>query len=483
MSWCVSILLATTARGGGSFSVVGKHASRGVLRAHDVECLVVGGGPGGLAAGLTMQTLGISTLVVEQRASADEVEAEKAYLYLVDKRGQQLLDRRELTSTLSSRGVSNENFTLIRITPEGVSKPVYPPIKSDGAYWITRASFCSLLDSAARNAGVKLRYGCAAKPQADGSVEVDGVVYRPRYLVGADGISSGVAKTVLRSEPVRINSPSAGLHYKILGGQLEFRDTQTNCTVELDPEQAYSAPSLPKARLKLGLLPMKRGSATRTANIVADPSHPIFGFRTVAGLRRYLYDAFPQLQHVPDQTLSSFAAAEAGAFPKPQYRRTLAARVGAAQVFLVGDAAHAFPPDLGQGVNSALEDVLCLEDCLEQERHSAYLTYNRRRSPAARALAHLVAVGFPYQYSQGTKLQRTVFISAFFARLALSKVVPFVIARPAVLDVIQAKPYIQVWRSAQRTTALFYLLASGILFLFVRQLLFLASGAAPGLSM
>ncbi len=29
-------------------------------------------------------------------------------------------------------------------------------------------------------------------------------------------------------------------------------------------------------------------------------------------------------------------------------------------VILVGDAAHAFPPDLGQGLNGALEDIICL---------------------------------------------------------------------------------------------------------------------------
>jgi 2-polyprenyl-6-methoxyphenol hydroxylase-like FAD-dependent oxidoreductase len=39
-------------------------------------------------------------------------------------------------------------------------------------------------------------------------------------------------------------------------------------------------------------------------------------------------------------------------------------------VILAGDAVHAFPPDLGQGVNSALEDVYALHRALERNNDS-----------------------------------------------------------------------------------------------------------------
>ena len=40
----------------------------------------------------------------------------------------------------------------------------------------------------------------------------------------------------------------------------------------------------------------------------------------------------------------------------------------ASGVVLLGDAIHAFPPDLGQGVNSALQDVVVLGQALQDSQ-------------------------------------------------------------------------------------------------------------------
>ena len=84
---------------------------------------------------------------------------------------------------------------------------------------------------------------------------------------------------------------------------------------------------------------------------------------------------------VSDEACEAFANAEPGAFPSPQYVETVAATVGAARCFLVGDAIHAFPPDLGQGVNAALEDVKTLGDVLDDR--NAIAAYQASR-PAQR---------------------------------------------------------------------------------------------------
>ena len=99
---------------------------------------------------------------------------------------------------------------------------------------------------------------------------------------------------------------------------------------------------------------------------------------------------------VPEDEAQRFAESEGGRFPCPQYcARPQTAISDTRGIVLVGDALHCFPPDLGQGVNSGLEDILVLRDNLE--RHDtmteALEGYERERMPDVRALIRLMQVG------------------------------------------------------------------------------------------
>jgi len=77
----------------------------------------------------------------------------------------------------------------------------------------------------------------------------------------------------------------------------------------------------------------------------------------------YLERALPQLpirEIVGVEEAERFAASEGARFPKPQYCEKFVAVLegGECGVALLGDALHAFPPDLGQGVNAGLEDIM-----------------------------------------------------------------------------------------------------------------------------
>jgi kynurenine 3-monooxygenase len=72
---------------------------------------------------------------------------------------------------------------------------------------------------------------------------------------------------------------------------------------------------------------------------------------------------------------------------------------------------HAFPPDIGQGINAGLMDVVTLDNALrgkldERKRTSstkpltlydALTAYERNRGPEHRALIRLAQVGAPFQ--------------------------------------------------------------------------------------
>ena len=64
-------------------------------------------------------------------------------------------------------------------------------------------------------------------------------------------------------------------------------------------------------------------------------------------------------------------------------------------VLLLGDAIHCFPPDLAQGVNAALQDVVVLSDAMAQcgdDVAAAAREYEQRRLADAQALPCLLQV-------------------------------------------------------------------------------------------
>ena len=125
----------------------------------------------------------------------------------------------------------------------------------------------------------------------------------------------------------------------------------------------------------------------------------------------------------------------------------------AAGVCLVGDANHCFPPDIGQGVNSALCDVMHLSKALDDAQvdpgaavstatflRGALSAYGNACAPEAEAVARIAQVGFPYQYPitrESNPLQKIGWFANFFLRtFVLSRLAPNLFA-PAVIVLVQ----------------------------------------------
>ena len=127
-----------------------------------------------------------------------------------------------------------------------------------------------------------------------------------------------------------------------------------------------------------------------------------------------------------------------GKFPEPQCARNLWSELGGldhkTQLLLIGDSAHAFPPDLGLGVNSALEDLelLAQEIAGSADWRTATRSYAEKRLPEAKALVRLVQTVFPEQYAT-RKWATRKWAAQFILTKLLHKIVPFWINKPAFL--------------------------------------------------
>ncbi len=465
---------------------------------------IVGGGPAGLATALMLANRGWTNItVLERRAAADYYEPEKSYNYLIDARGQQLTDLLGLTESLAALGVPNAEFYLTRILPNGNRNTFKVPTVNPNpktAYWLPRRVFLRLLyEEIERNwqhcITVRFDSQCIEIDlivTAEGHQRLEVIAQRasdridrfePTLLVGCDGFQSIVRTTLNqwdrtdRFEMQQFPSPSSGLEYKVLSLPPNFSlDNAFQERAVATMAYAIRGKGIDGERpLSLGVLPFKDDTLPRTANIIANPAHHIWRLKTGDRLLHFLEREFPQLpirQIVSIDEADRFAQSKGGVFPVPQFCAGLqyaiesksADEASSVGVLLLGDAVHCFPPDIGQGVNSVLEDAFVLDEVLSQSHDDltqALPQYERMRSPDTAALVRLAQTAAPWQYNQNRWRSRLWQVQ-FFLRLGISRLLPIV--SPPAFFLIQDRrlSYHEIWEREQRDSQILKILGFAI---------------------
>ena len=432
------------------------------------RALIAGGGPSGLAAALLLDQLGWTDIVlVEQRAKESGFDRGRAFNYQLEGRGQRLLERIGIDAAQMARfGLPNDHFTLTRFPPVGEPKILQPPIlipNRKTPFWMTRTRLLQMLHTRLEQTGASQRirlldghafegfvakgelYEARIKPQ-HGSPEFN---LSPELILACDGLGSRVRSSLAEASPAigqrmrRIvhDSPSAGLAYKVLNLPASFAVCEGRHTIA-DHTMAYAFLSGyrdPKRRMALFALPVATAEDPRSVNIILSSTHDFWSLNNAIDIREFLQKGFPQFD-VPaiagDEEFAAFAAAPAGKFPKPQYIRHIVQSMPAATdestttCVLIGDAAHAFPPDLGMGVNSALEDLAELEPYLGMTGLDENMKeYAAHREPDQAALVRLVQRVHPYQYNQ-SPWRLKLWTIRFLIHLLLHRVSGRLIAMP-----------------------------------------------------
>lgn len=471
---------------------------------HLNNVVIIGGGPAGLGTALMLAKRGWTKItVLEKRPSADYYEPDKSFSYQIDGRGQKLTDLLGITPKLAELSVPSTEFYFTLVKTDGRRKTSKLPIADSSrktAYWLPRASFVDLLYREIQQywqdaIQVLFQTQCTEiKPDGKGlnilaqSQDRQQLTFTPTLIVGCDGLNSIVRQTLHQIEGTnnfvmqQFPSPSAGLKYKVLTLPPRFPLSQQEGDLA-ESTMAYGIRSVFKGRKKaisLGLLPQKNPDLPRTANIITYPDHQIWQLNTPEALENFLKRAFPQLpleKIIDSEEVARFVSSQGGSFPLPQYCSGLYRIHGQSQnnqgtaAILLGDAAHCFPPDIGQGVNSALEDVFLLDETLNATKDNlseALPRYQNLRQPDIKALIRLVQISYPWQYNQNP-LQKRLWGINFLLRLLLNRLLPFLFNPHSFLLIQQHElSYSEILAKSNRTTQALFILGISIILVFTQ---------------
>jgi 2-polyprenyl-6-methoxyphenol hydroxylase-like FAD-dependent oxidoreductase len=332
--------------------------------------VVVGAGIGGLAASLVLSRVAARVTLVERAERPSEVGAALA----LQPNGMAVLDRLGLLPAVEVVSARIDRMDIRSVTGRRLLTAGMPDLGAglDHAIAVRRIDLHRLLlEAVAGEASIDTRFGwTVVSADPSGAVRITAAALNGRdsgsmslradLIVGADGVNSAV-----RSTGGFVSRVSLGSSYvrTIVGGRASpwFEEYWT-------PLGSFGQAPLGGDLIYFWAAAHVAGAADAVAR------RDLGAFRQE--WRRVLPAAADLLERV-----SSFDDLLVNTVRSVACRRWFSGRL-----VLLGDAAHAMPPNLGQGANSALVDgvVLAQELARAPSVMDALVGYDKRRRPLAR---------------------------------------------------------------------------------------------------
>lgn len=204
-------------------------------------------------------------------------------------------------------------------------------------------------------------------------------------LIGADGAKSRVREKFLSQDLFELEQKYIRYAYKSI-----FLTTDEPPSLQPSYIHTWRGDN----GIAATLVPLRDGTISGTINFPRE-NNPIVNLSTTEDVVQFFRDNFPEISQL-------LSLEEAEAFLNRPISNILTIRCSHYHcndsVLLIGDAAHATSPSLGQGCNAAFEDVVIFNTLLNEYSDNwaeALGQFTLRRRPDAHALVELSDNAFP----------------------------------------------------------------------------------------
>lgn len=361
--------------------------------------LIVGGGIGGLTSAIALRQRGFDVTIVERDPDWS--------VY-----GVGIIQQSNVVRAINALGLLDSYvaaaFPFDRIemyAPDGERLAVIPSPKLAGEDYpaqlgMSRPALQRVLADRAKELGTRIHLGVTVQSFDDDGKGVtatftDGTEGRFDLMIGADGLYSETRKALFPDAP----EPT-------FTGQAVWRYNFPR-PADVEGLHAYTG------RIGVGLVPLSRELMYMyvTSPEPGNPWLPLEG--RAAAMRKRLEGTAPRLAEFAEQVTD-----DAAVVYKPLETIFLYGPWHKGRVVLIGDAAHATTPHLGQGAGMAIEDSVVLAEELAQndEPEAAFEAFRARRYDRCKFIVeNSIAVG-EYQLGQRDHLDYPALTREMFER-------------------------------------------------------------------
>lgn len=336
-----------------------------------MKVLIAGGGIGGLCTAIALKKQGIDVIVFEQ---APEMKVIGAGLSIAPN-GMQILHRLGLAEEVTTKGNEVRFASIADSKGKSISSVPYTVFKQKFGWMpvaIHRSSLQQILLSKLPDECVLSGKKFVKYMELEDRVQAffeDGTVYEGDFLVGADGIKSGVRKQLLGEIPLRYS------------GQTCWRGIAEMALPE-DEKPEFKEVWMNKSGARSAYIQINEHQIYWYVTICAPANGQEESGKTKDYLKELTRGVSGRIHEVIDHT-------DDGQILRSDLNDFEPIAVWSkGKIALIGDAAHATTPNLGQGANQAMESAYYLAECLAKyaTAEEAFRQYQEIRRPKA----HLV---------------------------------------------------------------------------------------------